>query len=286
MFLEMLDVLLESLLDTLKIFPFLLAAFMLIALLERQVNARKFTHILKGNAAPVIGSFAGMIPQCGFSVMGAQLFREGCITIGTLVAIFISTSDEGVIVLLSGGRWLAAVMVIAVKVTAGIIVGYAVNALFPNRNHPEEDVEEFGKCHHGGEGETRLHAYFLHPLLHCLKTAGFLLAVNAVLGLVIFAIGEENFISFMNGTEFYQPFVTSLVGLIPNCAPSVVIAQTFVEGNLSFGGLVAGLATNAGVGLAVFLRSRMKLTGKIAVVSLLYVSGVLLGELSVLVAAI
>ena len=218
--------------------------------------------------------------------MGAKLFHEGCITVGTLLAIFISTSDEGVVVLLTGGKWKEFLLLTAVKVLAAVIAGYTANAFFkpkPGEEAVSDCDIEYGYCHHHGEHESKWHEYLVHPLLHSLKTAAFVLAVNVFLGLVIYFVGEGNFEKFMSGTYFLQPFVAGLVGLIPNCAPSVVIAQAFTGGSITFGGLTAGLIANAGVGLAVYFRGRGKIREKLSVVAVLYFTAVTVGEIAVLI---
>ncbi|MBO7377302.1 MAG: arsenic efflux protein [Clostridia bacterium] len=288
MFAEILEVLLDALLDTLKVFPFILAAFILIAAIERQIKADKIEKALGGKLAPLIGSATGVVPICGFSAMAAKFYREGVIAVGTLVAIFIAASDEGVIVLLTGGKWREFLILTAVKIAIAVAVGYVANGIFrgERNSHAHGDGAEFSHCHHGGEGESNLHAYLIHPLLHCLKTTAFVLAVNVALGMVIYFVGEENFSNFMAGTGYFQPFVSALVGLIPNCAPSVVIAETFVKGNLSFGGLLAGLTANAGVGLALIFGEKDKILKNLAIVFTLYFVGVMAGEVAVLLSFI
>jgi len=283
---EILEVLFDALLDTLKVFPFILAVFILIAFFESRVKSAKLRKALGGKYAPLVGSVTGVVPQCGFSVMGAKLFHEGCITAGTLLAIFVSTSDEGAVVLLTGGKWKEFLLLTAVKIAAAVIVGYTANAFVKPQSGEEVlpgDGAEYGHCHHHGEGESKWHEYFVHPLLHSLKTAAFVLAVNVVFGMIVYLVGEENFEKFMSGTAYLQPFVAGLVGLIPNCAPSVVIAQTFTGGSLTFGGLAAGLIANAGVGLAIYLRGKGKPKEKIAVVLTLYFTAVVVGEVAVLI---
>ena len=285
---EFLEALLDALIDTLKVFPFIFAVFILIAFFESRVTEAKLKNALGGKFAPLIGSVTGVVPQCGFSVMGAKLFHERCITAGTLLAIFISTSDEGVVVLLTGGKWKEFLLLTAVKIIAAVIAGYAAGAFIkpqPGEETPSDGAAEYGHCHHHGENESKWHEYFVHPLLHTLKTAAFVLAVNVVFGIIIYLVGEGNFEKFMSGTAYLQPFVAGLVGLIPNCAPSVVIAQTFTGGGLTFGGLTAGLIANAGVGLAVVFRGKGKLREKFAVIAALYFTAVTVGEIAVLIGA-
>mgnify|MGYP004656925347 FL=1 len=279
------DVLLDALLDTLKILPFLLAIFILISVLEHCVSAKKHTKLLGGKFAPLIGAGLGVIPQCGLSVMAVKLFQENCITVGALIAIFLSTSDEAVPVLISAGRWKEFLLLIGLKVIIGIIVGYAVDFIIKKKpngvasEHTEEH-EEFSCCHHSGDkNESNLHKFFLHPLIHCLKTAGYILAVNVILGIIVWAVGEDKFKQFVLGAGYFQPFVAALIGLIPNCASSVILTETFVSGSLSFGGLLAGLCANAGVGLALLFKDKDNVKRNLAILAVLYTVGVVAGEI-------
>ncbi len=279
------DVLLDALIDTLKILPFLLAIFILISFIEHRVSVKKYAKLLGGKPAPLIGACLGIVPQCGLSVMAVKLFQENCITVGALMAIFLSTSDEAMPILISAGMWKEFLLLAAIKVIIGVAVGYVVDFII--RKKPEgvyaestDNHEEFGCCHHSSsENESNVHKYFLHPLIHCLKTAGFIFAVNLVLGLIVWFVGEENFKNFVQGAGYFQPFVASLVGLIPNCASSVILTDLFVSGGLSFGGLLAGLCTNAGVGLVLLFKDKSSLKRNLFILAGLYVVGVIAGEI-------
>lgn len=285
----MLEVLLDALLDTLKILPFLFAIFVIISLLEHRVNAKKHAKLLGGRLAPLVGAGLGVIPQCGLSVMAVKLFQENCITVGTLIAIFLSTSDEAVPILISEGRWQEFLLLVSLKMVIGIIAGYAVDLIVRKKpegihSDDEEEHEEFSCCHHSGEkNETGFHKYFLHPLIHCLKTAGFILAVNVILGIIVWAVGEERFKNFVLGAGYFQPFVAALVGLIPNCASSVILTGAYVSGSLSFGGLLAGLCANAGVGLALLFKEKKGIKRNLIILLILYTVGVLSGEIFTLI---
>lgn len=347
----MADVLLDALLDTLKLFPWLLLIYIIIELIEHKTNLTGPNNRLSGKLGPLIGSATGLIPQCGFSVMAAKLFEQKYITVGTLLAIFLSTSDEAFIILLSSGKgavWL--LPLIAVKIVVGIAVGYAVDGVLKSFGRRQTRVESSrGKCldearsrthsehaHHShsavsspsegahGVGASlpedshsavssssevshgtpshelflkkaqekefectscgRVHdeskpftLYFLSPLLHALKVALFILIVNVVLGVVIYYVTEERFISFMNKNLFVQPFISSLVGLIPNCASSVVITGSFLQGGISFGSCAAGLCANAGLGFVVLLKNVKEWKRNLALIVVCYVIAVLVG---------
>ncbi len=280
------DVLLDALLDTLKIIPFLFIAFILISVVEDKVASAKFKDLLGGKLAPMIGASTGVVPVCGFSVMAAKLYQTGCITLGTLTAIFISSSDEAVILLLTGGNWQYFLLSVLIKALVGAGVGYAVGRIFKEVPFIAQEHcidEQTGHCCHCGREQDKLHKYLLHPLLHCAKTGAYVLLVNVVLGLVIYFVGEDNFTSFIQGTGFVQPVVAALVGLIPNCAASAAIVGVFDGGGLCFGGLVAGLITNAGLGLAIVAKDVKNWKKTLLIILTLFTVGVAVGELTALI---
>lgn len=314
----MLDVFLDSLLDTLKLFPFLVLIYVIIELLEHKTNLSSEHSRLRGGFAPLIGAATGLIPQCGFSVMAAKLFEQKYITVGTLLAIFLSTSDEAFVILLSEGAAAQLLPLIIAKMCIGVAVGYLADGLgfffkkkfseplladgadgsaqdFKMRVNPDAGVSDshdyfFRKGEHGNEEECtscgREHddshpwkTYFLHPLLHSLQVAAFIFIVNFVLGTIIYAVGEEKFIDVMQRGAAAQPFIAALIGLIPNCASSVVITQCFLKGGILFGSCVAGLCANAGLGFVVLLKNTKKWKRNLLLIGVTYAVSVAAGSI-------
>ena len=278
---------LHALEETAKIAPFLLLFYIVIELLEQRVDLAGKSR-LGGALGPLIGSASGLVPQCGFSVMAAKLYEKRYITIGTLMAIFLSTSDEAFLILVAGGatdvKGLATILpLFAAKIIVGVAVGYGADGLLKllkkeqKRVQPLEapkalltthdvfisryleDVEEVEaacSCGRPHETDRPIKTYFLNPLWHALKILFVVLLVNFVLTAIIeFTGGKEAFSAFMRGNLYLQPILTSLIGLIPNCASSVVLAQTYLEGGIAFGSLLAGLCANAGLGFVVLLKN-------------------------------
>lgn len=315
---EILDVLLDALLDTLKLLPWLLLIYIVIELIEHKTKLTGANNRLNGKLGPLIGSATGLIPQCGFSVMAAKLFEQKYITVGTLLAIFISTSDEAFIILLSSGQgavWL--LPLIAVKIFVGVAVGYAANGLFKlisgrqvcvhsskgealdaavekSEGHCAEHAEdsaahalfmkkteerefECTSCGRSHDESKPFMLYFVSPLLHALKVALFILLVNVILGLIVYAVTEERFEAFMDKSLFVQPLISSLIGLIPNCASSVVLTESFLQGGISFGSCAAGLCANAGLGFVVLLKNTREWKRNLALILVCYVIAVAVG---------
>ena len=277
------DAILDAFLDTLKIFPFIFVIYVLIELLEHKTSFTRDRERLQGGLAPLIGAATGIIPQCGFSVMAAKLYDRGLIRTGTLLAVFLATSDEALIILLSeGSRADMIVPIIVIKLIVAVGVGYGANFLFADEKlavmplSAEDDVHCFS-CGREHDGKTDIKVYLVDPLLHSLKIALYLLIVNMVLGCIIYEIGEDAISSLIIGGPYLQPFITAAIGLIPNCASSVIITQTYIDGFMTFGSCVAGLCANAGLGFVVLIKNGKKLKRNLILIAVTYLISVLVG---------
>lgn len=297
----MLDIISDCLSDSLKMLPLIFLTYVIIELIERKADFAKNGKFLTGKAAPVLGSLAGAFPQCGISVMSAKLYERGIIGVGTLLSVFIATSDEAFSILISSPQRLALIPLLLIKIVIAVIVGEVANLIFHKKITPEDekfDHEEIcTHCHdHGTEDEdehdddhreTRSHAkklwakrYLLIPLIHSLQTFAYVLAVTLVFG-VLFAdnglIGADKLSAFLDSSKYFAPFITSLIGLIPNCASSAVITSAYVRGAISFGAMTAGLISNAGVGLAILFKNTRKTKRNLLIMLALYLIGSICG---------
>ena len=274
------SLILDAFLDTLKVLPFLLVIYILIEFLEHRTSFSQKPQILQGNLAPLVGSATGLIPQCGFSVMAAKLYDKGLIRTGTLLAVLLATSDEAFIILLASGSSAAAIMpLIVVKLVVGIGVGYFVNFIYSAEklnDNPEEDIHAYS-CGREHEGKSDVKVYLINPLLHTLQIAFYILVVNLVFAFVIDAVGEDKIAASMIGGPYFQPFITAVIGLIPNCASSAVITTTYINGGILFGSCAAGLCANAGLGLVVLFKNTKKIKRNIVFVFTLYLISVAVG---------
>ncbi len=292
----MTDVLLDSLKDTALLIPFLFLVHLLIGLFESgKLNGIKRSGALRGGLAPLIGTGVALLPQCGFSVVASELYSKKYIRVGTLVAVFIATSDEALPILFGSAVtnpsvWAKLGMLIGAKVVLALVAGYALNFVFRRRQLNVYDETEMphdhGCCGHTPGGledhdedahEQERHGvaevfdkYFKHPIIHTLTITLFVFFVNFTLGTVIFlAGGEEIFAEFMSRGTFFQPIFAVLVGLIPNCAASVMITEMFAGGSLTLGAAVAGLTVNAGFGIAVLIKDNKNIKENAVVIGAL-----------------
>lgn len=280
MFAEIMEIVPDALLDSLKVFPFLFLMYVLIEFLENRTNITKNKNILRGNLAPLLGAATGIVPQCGFSVMAAKLYDKKLIRTGTLLAVFLATSDEALIILLSSGSSAIAVMpLIAVKFAVAVGIGYLFNALMRGEKllELEEGEEIHGTpCGHDHEEDGKVRRYLVHPLLHSLEIFAYILVVNLAFGFAMH-YAEGAIASFLQGGYWYQPLIAGLVGLIPNCASSVLVTQSYVLGALSFGGMAAGLCANAGLGFVILFKNVKSWKRNLALLGILYVISVAVG---------
>ena len=298
---EALHILWHSFKDSIIILPFLFLVYVLIEVVEMySVSTIKSRHMLRGKYSPLLASSLGLVPQCGFSVVATDLYAKKYISMGTLLAVFIATSDEAIPIMLSNPK--TAIMLLpmlAIKFVVAMLVGYGVyfiekvwlkkNHAGIEENHEEHhdhhddnddhsDIESVGCCGHNlGEQKTKLQRFLLHPLIHSLKIIAFIFVVNLILETVLHFVGEEQLAEALGVNTLYQPLVSALIGLIPNCASSVAITQLYVSGALSFGACMAGLTANAGVAYMVLFKDKKNIKKNLSSMGIMYVISVLVG---------
>ena len=271
------DVCVDALLDSFKILPFLFIVYLFIEYAEHKGSEKLANSLTKlGPFGAVGGAILGCVPQCGFSVMAANLFAGRLISAGTLIAVFISTSDEAVPIIISqpdriGVLWRLIAAKVLIAVVAGILVDLVLKILVKGKME-EKPFEEL--CAHCGcEHHSVLHS----AIKHTVSIALFILVVNIILNSAIELVGDDRISKILMTDSAFQPFVAALIGFIPNCASSVILTQLFLDGVLSFGSVVAGLSTGAGVGLVVLFKTNRHLKQNLAIVAVLYAVAVISG---------
>lgn len=283
----MLDVLLDAVSDSLKIFPFIFLIYVLMEVIEHAKSKESIERILRGPFAPAIAGVLGAVPECGFAVMCAKLYDKCLIRTGTLIAAFLSISDEGAIILITGGAKVTDVLLlIGVKIVYAVAIGSALNVLISHKDvlHVCPEKDDCIEC--GEHHEKKIDKYFLHPLWHAVRILVYVLIINFALGAAIYFIGEANLTAFMDKSAVLQPVLASFVGLIPNCGSSIILAQAFNENILSFAGLIAGLSANSGIGILILLRSRTSYKKAFAIIGMQFLFAVLLGYVVMGISAI
>ena len=286
-----LHVLEHSTLDTLELVPLLFVTYLAMEAIEHSASAHVRTAVERsGKAGPIVGALLGALPQCGFSAMAATLYAGRVVTVGTLVAVVLSTSDEMVPVFLAHqeplGR-LAAIM--SVKVAIGLVVGLVVDALLrawhragDGRVHIRELCER-EHCHcdddHGHDHGHGRWAIVRSALVHTVQVTLFILALTFVFGLVIESVGQDALAALLANHPVRAVFVSALVGLVPNCGASVAITELYLDGVLATGPMLAGLLASGGVGLLVLWRTNADARQNALVTVFVYLVAVAVGLL-------
>ena len=274
-------ILLDALKDSAIVLAFVFVFHVLLSFIEDRLS--KF--LTKNHkVAPLFGSLFGIIPQCGTSVLAADLFISKYITIGTLVAIFLSCSDEAVLVLLTrpSPKTIMVLPLIASKFIIGFLVGFLVDLFFKKQEikEPEEELRDVTCEPHHHHEHVKLHKHLLHPLLHSLEIFVFVFVINVSLGLIIGAVGEEAFANFMISNRYLSPLFATIVGMIPNCVSSVLISELYLSNSIPFGALLAGLLMNAGLGMMILLKNKSTLKQTGIVFGVCFVAALLFGYIS------
>lgn len=273
----------HSVADTLYIIPFLFVTYLAMEWLEHKTGGRAQAAIQRAGAAgPVVGAVVGAVPQCGFSAAAATLWAGRVITLGTLFAVFLSTSDEMLPIFLAEQVPFDVILkIIGAKIVIGMVMGFIVDAALRIARRIDAPLHihelcEHDHCHcHDGEGGILKSA-----VKHTLQVTVFIFVITIVLNAVLEVVGEDVLAEFLAANPALSVFGSALVGLVPNCAASVVIAQLYVEGVLGSGAMLAGLLVSAGVGLLVLVRTNRHLKENIAIIVALYAMGVIWGLLA------
>lgn len=274
------EVFIHSFIDTLKLVLFLFLTYLLMEFIEHKANAGTVRLMKKtGRLGPLFGATIGTVPQCGFSAAAANLYAGRVITLGTLIAVFLSTSDEMIPVLLAGNiGWDYLLGIIAYKIAVGVFIGFAVDIALRIMRREKSDIAIGELC-----DEENCHCekgIFLSSVYHTLTTGCFIFAATLTINLAIFVIGEENISDAVVDIPIVSHFIASVIGLVPNCAVSVVLSQLAVSGVISFGTMLSGLLTGAGVGTLVLFKMNKNKKENAMIILILVLSGTLFGLLS------
>lgn len=317
------EFLLEALLESLQLLPFFIIIYLLIETIEViSANKIKNPKFFTGRWSTALGATCGLIPMCGFSVVATDLYSDKKIKMGTLLAVYIATSDEAIpLLLLEPSKVLSILPLLAIKFIVAIVIGYSVNLIIHAiqkktisknvstslesnsesnatteieelHDHKEEthvneqDNKESDSHHHGCCGHDidtdenkkfNVKAFFLHPIIHSLKIFAFVLVANIILGGLMEWIGQNKLQSFLSSSFWFAPLISSLIGLIPNCASSFAITQLFIDGGLSFGACVGGLIVNAGIALLVLFKQNKNIKQNLTIFSIMISVGTIVG---------
>ena len=275
----MIEVLEDTIFDLLKLIPFLFITYLIMEYIETKTSEKSKKIIKKsGKMGPLFGSIVGIFPQCGFSASATSLYAARVISLGTLVAVYLSTSDEMLPIFISEAVSIDIILkILLIKLMIGMIAGFLIDLIIRLKNKGKEqeekiiDICENEHCHCKEEG------IFKSALRHTLNIIIYIFIITLIINIAVFFIGEDKIGDFVSKNSWMGPILSSLIGLIPNCAASVIITNLYVENVINAASLIAGLLTGAGVGLVVLFRTNRNIKENIAIMSLIYFIGVISG---------
>jgi len=272
----MLDVIIETLVDSLKILPFLFLTYLLIEYMEHKAGSKINNALKKSNGVkgPIIGSILGLLPQCGFSVSAANLYAGRVISLGTLISVFLATSDEMLPILIINGASLALIaQILAIKLIIGMIAGIVID-IFIKKSVEDKihDICEETHCH-CEKGILR------SAIKHTLSIFFFIIIISFVLNITVDIIGVENLSVGIMQNKFIGPVIAMLIGLIPNCVATVFITELYLSGSILIGSLFAGTLMSAGVGFLVLFRVNKNIKENIKIIEIMSIISIIVGIL-------
>lgn len=278
------EVILNTIIDSLKLIPFLLVAFLIIELLEHKLNNKTKNIITKSKKiGPIIGSLLGVIPQCGFSVMATNLYITRIITLGTLISIYLSTSDEMLIIMISEKVEISLILkILLIKIFFGIVYGLIIDKIINKKKKDKETNyelcdEEHCDCNH---------SILLSAIKHTLHITLFIFIITLIINTIFTLLGDNYLSKILLNNSILSPFITSLIGLIPNCAASVILTELYLNSTISLGALIGGLLTSSGSSLLVLIKNNKNQKENLSIILLLYALGVLSGIIIELISLI
>ena len=276
----MLEIIEDTLIDSIKLIPFLFITYLIMEYIEHKTKDKTKEAIKKsGKFGPLIGGVLGIVPQCGFSVSATNLYAARVITLGTLIAVYLSTSDEMLPIFISEAVPVTTILkILGVKLLIGVVAGFIIDFVIRlvNKGKQEEekiiDLCEKEHCHcENGIVKS--------ALKHTINIFIFILLFTFILNVIIYLIGEETIAGFLRNQPVFGPVIAGIIGLIPNCASSVLLTQMYLENVISAATMISGLLVGAGVGLAVLFKTNKGIKQNLKITALLYVIGVVSGIL-------
>lgn len=274
----MLDVILDTTIDALKILPFLFLTYIVMEYIEHKMSEKTKTLIQKsGKVGPLYAGILGILPQCGFSAAASNLYVARIITLGTLIAVYLSTSDEMLPILISEQVSVGIIIkILLLKAFIGILAGFIIDFVLRKKEKQTENIKHLCEHEHCHCNEKNI---LISALKHSLNIFIFIYITSFLLNLLFSYIGEETLASFILNKPIISELLAGIVGLIPNCAASVVITELYINGVISLGAMMSGLLVGAGVGLLILFRINDNLKENLKITLLLYLIGVVAGIL-------
>ena len=274
---EILEVLKETAIDSIKLLPFLFITYLIMEYIEHKTSNKVKQVIQKsGKFGPLLGGIVGIVPQCGFSVSATNLYSARVITLGTLISVYLTTSDEMLPILISETMPASTILtILGIKLVIGVLAGFIIDFVARKLHKEKEETKIEEICEH-----EHCHCeknIALSALKHTLNIFLFILIITIIINIAIHLIGEETIAGFLQYNPILGPIVAGVIGLIPNCAASVILTQLYLQNVISAATMISGLLVGAGVGLAVLFKANKNMKSNLKIIALLYSIGVISG---------
>lgn len=269
----MLDIIKDTLIDTIKLLPFLLLTFIIIEYIEHKINNKKLITKSK-KFGPFFGSVLGVIPQCGISASATNLYATRIISLGTLISVYLSTSDEMLPILLANKTNTGTILkILGLKFLIGMISGFIIDLILRKKEQPK--IEDL--CEHDHCNCNHNHSIIESALKHTISITLFILILSFIINIIFEYLGQSFLESLFMKNTIFSYFLSSLVGLIPNCGASILITELYINNTITLGATMSGLLTGAGIGLLILLKTNKNIKENITIISLIYLIGIISG---------
>lgn len=267
------EIIIDTLIDGAKLLPFLFITFLLMELIEHKFGDKLNKKLTKVNkVGPLLGSLLGIIPQCGISASASNFYITRVISLGTLISVYLSTSDEMLPILISENASIISIIkILAIKFICGLVFGFIID--FLTRKKGREDIKDFCQledcdCDHG---------VLKSSIIHTLKTFIYILIISFILNIIFYYFGEDFLEKVLMKNNPFGVILTSLIGLIPNCSTSILLTELYLKDVISVGKLLSGVLVNSGVGLLILIRYNKNKKETIKIIAILLGIGILVG---------
>lgn len=274
----MLEILEDTIIDSLKLVPFLFITYIIMELIETHAGEKTEKAIRKsGKFGPIIGAILGIIPQCGFSAVASNFYAARIITQGTLIAIFLSTSDEMLPILISEGAEIGIIIkILAIKIFIGMGIGILIDLLSKNSKKSKEHIEihkicENDNCNCENDGIIK------SSIKHTIQIFGYIFIINIIINYIIYFIGEDKIASLIVNIPILGTVITAIIGIIPNCASSIILTELYLENIITLGAMISGLLVNSGIGILILFKVNKDKKENLKILGILYLVGIVAG---------
>ncbi len=274
----MLEILEDTIIDSLRLVPFLFITYIIMELIETHAGEKTEKAIRKsGKFGPIIGAILGIIPQCGFSAVASNFYAARIITQGTLIAIFLSTSDEMLPILISEGAEIGIIIkILAIKIFIGMGIGILIDLLSKNSKKSKEHIEihkicENDNCNCENDGIIK------SSIKHTIQIFVYIFIINIIINYIIYFIGEDKIASLIVNIPILGTVITAIIGIIPNCASSIILTELYLENIITLGAMISGLLVNSGIGILILFKVNKDKKENLKILGILYLVGIVAG---------